>query len=544
MTASGCLLAAVLAGLLLLIMLPGSPAADYSFEVPSEQVWVRVNADSSLDFRYTIEFRCDPGANPIDIVDIGMPNTNYYVSECTASVDGRELEEIKPSTVVTPGVEVHLNEYAIQPGSTGKFVFHGKNPQMVFTDTSRAGYASMQFKNTWWDQQYAHGTTNLSFSIQFPRGVKPNETVWHQVQYNSTSVNEDCIVFTWNNTTAVPCEGYVYGVSFPAIYVSGVYPEQPLPDYTPAAPSGTSYSSSSSSISFWIMLGLIIITTLARAGFSAKTVHKRGAKVAYIKPSVAIEGAGPAKGLLPAEAALLLEQELDRVAAIGYFEMLGSGVIALESVKPLKLLHSSVESLGSVSGRGYYPEFVAALSTDGELEGGTLKLAFKSLIKSLEKKMQGFSPAETAKYHEEAARSSWAEVLAARGPADKLAAFEKYLPWLLLDTSFGSKARQAFPAGSAPMPGWAQGQAGALEGGGLAGGDLGDVVARTFVGIQDAAYKLTKEMQPEIVKEVYPEEYRRIYVGRRAFVGGGGGGGCACACACAGCACACAGGGR
>lgn len=251
--ASACLLAAAFASLLLLVTIP-SPAASYGFQVPTETVWVRVNTDSSLDFWYTVEFQCDPGAAPIDIVDMGMPNTNYYLSECAASIDGHSLEEIKPSTVVTPGVEVHLNEFAIQPGKSGKFQFHGKNPRMVYSDTSRPGYASMQFKNTWWGDQYAHGNTSLSFSIQFPRGVKPNETVWHQIQYNSTSVNEDCIVFTWDNASAVPYEGYVYGVSFPAIYVSGVYPSslsrttrrlRPRARLTPAAagsPGAITYS--------------------------------------------------------------------------------------------------------------------------------------------------------------------------------------------------------------------------------------------------------------------------------------------------------------
>lgn len=548
LAASACLLTAMLASLLLLVTIP-SPAASYSFQVPTETVWVRVNTDSSLDFWYTVEFQCDPGASSIDIVDMGMPNTNYYLSECTASIDGHSLEEIKPSTVVTPGVEVHLNEFAIQPGKSGKFQFHGKNPQMVYADTSRPGYASMQFKNTWWGEQYAHGNTSLSFSIQFPRGVKPNETVWHQVQYNSTSVNEDCIVFTWDNASAVPYEGYVYGVSFPAIYVSGVYPEQPLPDYTPPAPSSTSYSSGGGiSWSYYIFLAIIIFSTLIRGAFSARTVRKRGAKIAYFKPSVGIEGAGPAKDLMPAEAALLLEQELDRVAAVAYFEMLAGETISIESAKPLSLLHPAVTSLSPASGRGYYPEFIAALTADGQLDADTLELAFKSLIASVGKKVLGYSTGESAKYYREAAKSSWDTVLGARGAADKVTEFEKYLPWLLLDTSFGAKARQAFPAGSVPMPGWAQSLAGSLEKGGSSAPDLGDVIARAFLALQDGPYALTKDMQPGIVKDVYPEEYRRAYVARRAFVGGlgggGGGGGCACACACAACACACAGGGR
>ena len=546
-------LLAVLAIALLLCIAPAIWAATYSFHVPTEALLVRVNTDASADFWYTIDFNNDSGGVPIDIVDIGMPNTSYTLADCSASIDGAAAADIRQSTVVTPGVEVHLPSGSeIQPGKSGKLQFHGKNAGMVYTDTSRAGYASFQFKNTWWDSAYAHGDTALAFSIQFPNNVKPNETVYHNVKPTSTSTNEGSIVFSWNKNDAKPYEGYVYGVSFPAVYVTNVYPEQPLPDYTPAAPPGTNYSSGGSSLpwSSIIVVGIFVVMTLVRALFSARTVHKRGTKVAYIKPAVGIEGTGPMKGLLPAEAAVVMEQDLDRVTAIVFFEMLQKGVVGIDGVKPLRLAHESAASLGGTTGEGYYPVFLSALTADGEMDKDTLKLALQSTIKDVENKVRGFSPAETAGYYKDVAKNGWAAVSAEKDPKKKMAAFDKYLPWLLLEPDFGGRVRGEFSGVTVPAEGWVKNLSRVLapETGAQATGEpLADALASGFLAIQDAAYVQTEKIQPEIVKEVYPEEYRRVY--RRPMIvsgggGGGGGGGCACACACAGCACACAGGGR
>jgi len=545
----------LLAGILMLVPLFGEARAEshkYEFEVPSEDVRVRVNKDSSIDFWYKIRFKNDPLADSIDIIDIGMPTDNYLPEECTASIDGVPLTDIRPSTVVSPGVEVHLGKLAIRSGLEGTFEFHGKNPEMVFTDTEREGYASMQFKNTWWDSRYARGRTHLSFTIQFPPGVQNNETVYHGEAQPNRSEVDGCIAFTWNASDAKPSEGYLFGVSFPAVYVEGVYPQQPLPDYSPV-------SASSGFMSSWVtwfpyvVTGVgVILMTLIRYIVSMKRVHGEGAKAQYITPEVGVEGAGPMKNLFPAEAAVLMNQELDRIAAIVYFEMIQKGLVSITGVKPLSLARTvaAPESLP-----GDYSGFLAAISPDGSIQPQTLQLALTTLIKSVENKARGFSHLETVSYYEDAADRAWIEVKSEVDHNARMAKFNQYLPFLLLEPGFGSKVREAFSAGGFPMPQWmmnlpkAEGTAGtgvttSAEGGlNIQGANFAEAVTSGFRSMQNAAFIHVEDFKEDVVREVNPLEYRRIYM-RRTHYGGYGGGGGGCACACAGCACACAGGGR
>ena len=545
----------LLAGVLLLAAPFGATRAEshkYEFEVPSEDVRVRVNKDSSIDFRYKILFKNDPLADPIDIVDIGMPTPNYLPQECTASIDGVALTDIRPSTVVSPGVEVHLGKLAIPPGLEGTFEFHGKSPEMVFTDTEREGYASMQFKNTWWDSQYARGSTHLSFSIQFPPGVGNNETVYHGEAQPNRSEVDGCIVFTWNVSDAKPSEGYLFGVSFPAVYVEGVYPEQPPPNYSPVSTSSGFMSSWTTWLPY-VFAGIVgILFTLFRSVVSMNRVKGGGGKPQYIAPEVGVEGAGPMKDLFPAEAAVLMNQELDRVAAIAYFEMIQKGLVSITGTEPLSLARTvaAPESLP-----GDYSGFLAAISPDGSIQPQTLQLALTTLIKSVENKARGFSHAETVSYYEDAADRAWIEVKSEVDHNARMTKFNQYLPFLLLEPGFGSKVREAFSAGGFPMPPWmmnlpkAEGTAGtgvttSAEGGlDIQGTNFAESVTGGFRSMQNAAFIHVEDFKEDVVKEVNPLEYRRVYH-RRRYYGGYGGGGGGCACACAGCACACAGGGR
>lgn len=545
--------------LLLVMSLLAGPAqgADYSFEVPEESLKVRINDDSSADFWYLIEFENDAGASPIDVVDIGMPTSDYDIGACEAAVNGKALDDIRPSTVVSPGVEVHLDGNAIRPGDTGIFEFHGRCPSMVYRDSSREGYASFKFMNTWWDSRYAHGNTRLTFSIQFPRGVLPNETIYHDQQYDTYSESDGCVVFTWVRTDAKPSEGYTYGVSFPAAYVEGVSPTQPSIDYTPPQQQSTYSSYGGSSRSWWyylLFLGVPAFAALFKGLVSVKRIKSSGVKPNYITPSIGVEGAGPMKELWPTEAAVLMSLDLDRVAAVAYFEMMQRGLVTIKQTKPtvLQKVASVPESVPA-----YYRDFIAAIKPEGDLDRKTLKLALTHLIKSVESKTKGFSHAETKKHYEEAAKRSWLAVKTEVDHSKRMEKFNKYLPYLLLDPGFGSRVREAFSAGAFPVEGWAIGIARASEKGPgavasaegrltMEGSVFADSVAEGFRSVRDSAYTHVDEMQDEILKEVNPVEYRRYrrYVHGTGYGWGGSGGGCACACACAGCACACAGGGR
>jgi hypothetical protein len=563
-----CVAARVVPGALLLALLVTAVTAGvnafcqsevYLFEVPTENVTVTINRNASIDIDYVIDFRNDPDGDPIDIVDIGMPTPNYDLSACSASVNGAELRDIRPSEFVSPGVEVRLGDQAIMPGDEGTFTFHGNNPQMVFQDSGREGYASVEFRNTWWGSQYARGETFLTVSMVFPPGVRNNETVYHRQEEPGRSTVDGRIMFTWTKPDAEPSRGYTYGVSFPAAYVEGVYPYQPPPDYEPVYTSTTTSSYSGSSRYMWsyiLPIVVVVVASILRFGLTMGRARSKGVKPNYIAPAVGIEGAGPMKELYPAEAAVLMNQDLDRAAAVAYIELMQKNLVSLESLAPLTLKRTAraPENLPA-----YYPEFLAAVTTAGSLDRTALKLALTNLIKSTESKVKGFGHEETVEYYEDASARSWAAVKTEADHTARMKKFDQYLPFLVMDRAFGSKVREAFGAGGFPLFSWATGLAGAAGGpatgvttapGGtlsIAGSSFADAVAGGFRSLQDAAFIHVQEFEEQVVKEVNPLEHRRVYRpywGYGGFRGGGGGAGCACACACAGCACACAGGGR
>ncbi|MBN1289571.1 MAG: hypothetical protein JXA49_08050, partial [Actinobacteria bacterium] len=525
---------------------------EYSFEVPDEDIYVKVNQDSSLDFWYKIEFKNDEGAKPIDIIDVGMPTPDYSIAECSASINEVPLTDIRPSEVVSPGVEVHLGNQAIQPGNSAVFSFKGRTPQMVFQDTQHEGYASVEFINTWWDEQYAHGKTDLNFSIEFPPGVQPNETVYHGEEYSFHSDAGGAHVFTWDHADVKPSEGVIHGISFPALYVTGVYPQQPLPDYEPVGSSTYYYDAGSSSFgAIWkviIPVILSVFAVLARSVRSGFRVHGEGAKVKYIAPAMSVEGSGPKTDLDASEASVLMCQDLDRVASIVFIELMQKGIITLKSMKPALFYKTAMAPEGLPP---HYCDFLASITPEGSIDEATLKMALTMLLKRVEKKTRGFCHEDTVKYYEEAAKNAWIEVKSQADRDQKLAKFNDRLDFLLLDPAFNSRLRDTFSSGTYTVPLWISSLV-ALQGGGCAkepgqaggrsaveGATIADSIAATFKGVQDSAFAVTEDMKEEIVKEVNPVEYRRVYrdryYGRRTGIGGGGGG-CACACACAGCA--------
>ena len=66
--------------------------SSYLFSMDREDVHVYWNADGTTSIDYTLVFTNQPGAHPIDFVDMGMPNSNFDMS--TASADANPLTAI------------------------------------------------------------------------------------------------------------------------------------------------------------------------------------------------------------------------------------------------------------------------------------------------------------------------------------------------------------------------------------------------------------------------------------------------------------------
>ena len=157
------------------ILVLGSAAAlaqAYRFEIPEAEVTVAIGADGSAQVRYGIRFICQPGAHPIDVVDIGMPNLGRHEA-LGARLDGQPLpaSALRISTFLKPrgcGYEIDLGSSAIQPGRSGLFEFTGREYGMVWQDTTRPEQASFRFSPTWFGEAYVVGQTQLTVRVILP----------------------------------------------------------------------------------------------------------------------------------------------------------------------------------------------------------------------------------------------------------------------------------------------------------------------------------------------------------------------------------------
>jgi hypothetical protein len=192
-----------------------------------------------------------------------------------------------------------------------------------------------------------------------------------------------------------------------------------------------------------------------------------------------------------------------------------------------------------------------------------LQKTMVDLIKSVGKKMEGFSRKETVAYYRDITKRAWDQVEAADTPEVKGQVFDEVMEWTMLDREFDHRTQDVFRTGPVFVPVWwprydpgfgraATGSAGVpgparvpSSSGGAALPHLpgSDFAAAVVIGAQNFSSSVignVSDFTSGITKVTNPPP--KPSSSGRSW--GGGGGSCACACACAGCACACAGGGR
>lgn len=205
-------------------------AQTYKFSLDEETVHVYWNADGTLSIDYVFVFTNDPGASPIDVVDVGLPNNNYDINNISADIDGQPITDISISPYVTYGVAVELGAYAIPPGETGTVhVFVDKIENPYYIDYNDENYASFLFSPTWFGSEFVSGEADISVTFHLPPGVNPAEPRWHSAPYGfpdepETGLDEDeRIFYTWHNPTANGYTQYVFGASIPKQYVLSTF---------------------------------------------------------------------------------------------------------------------------------------------------------------------------------------------------------------------------------------------------------------------------------------------------------------------------------
>jgi hypothetical protein len=413
----------------------------------------------------------------------------------------------------------------------------------------------MQFSPNYFGSEYVHGDNmKMTVTLFMPAGLNPEEPRWFTPtdwpgDETPASGYDDAehVYYRWTTDNASASKKYGFGASFPMTLV----PETAIVSEPAMQVDSDSIICLCFSSFFILIFGLGIYQSI----WGSK---KR--KLKYLSPKMSIEGHGIKRGLTAVEAAILLENPMDKVLTMILFSVIKKNAAEVTSKEPLALKISDPlpEDL-----RAYEKEFLDAFAEKSSKERTkALQSVMVSLVQSVTTKMKGFSHKETVKYYQTIMEKAWKMVEEVDTPDVKVAKYDEVMDWTMLDRNFGQRTRTVFVGAPNFYPIWW----GRFDpsfrsaGGGVArpttpiSGSAGksfsvpnlpgsDFAASMVTGMEafsagvvgnitDFTSNITNKTNPVPVSTP------------RSGSGHSGGSSCACACACAGCACACAGGGR
>lgn len=561
----------VLSILLILLLLVGNTqvvhAQDYYFSIEKETMDVIVNEDGSLSIEYYFDFYNQPGAHPIDIVDIGLPNNNYVISSISGDIDGTPVKSIKKSDYIDIGIMVDLGSKAIQAGNRGTLhVFVKTVNKSLYPSEVQANeaYASFEISPPWFGSQFVTGKTDLTVTLFMPIGLTDQEPRYHTPKNwpgnpdpTSGFDNQGGIYYQWNSLNASASTQYIFGASFPARMV----PESQIV----TAPKIT--FDSGAICSGLICLGMIAFFILT---IYSATVGAKKRKLKYLPPKISVEGHGIKRGLTAVEAAILMEQPMDKVLTMILFSVLKKEAAEVVTRDPLKLKVTTPTPPGL---QQYEEEFLIAMMSDKKEQVKELQTMMINLVNTVSNKMKGFSRKESVAFYKDIIEKAWIQVESARTPEIKSEKYDENIDWTMLDKNYDGRTRDTFGSGPVFIPTWWWRYDPTFHSASSGGTGFGKVDAsptpvgsgKTSVSLPtlpgaNFAASITNGVQSfasgvvgnltnftsGITSKTNPLPVTTTTSGRSTGGGRSSGGGhsCACACACAGCACACAGGGR
>ncbi|GAB4405340.1 MAG: hypothetical protein OHK0052_27390 [Anaerolineales bacterium] len=533
-------------------------AQTYYFQVNGIFVHVYWEADGTATIDYLFDFTNSSSASPIDYVDVGIPNANYSLSNVSADVEGYILKDIGYSPYVDPGVAIGLGSRAIAPGQRGKVHVVIRNVERVlFQDDRDSSYASAVFSPTWFGSQYVYGETRVRVTFHLPPGVKADEPRWHAAPYGWQAQpitgfdDQNRVQYIWEKADANAYTQYKFGASFPKQYV---------PSNTVSTPSLTDRLGISEDdlvgMFFCFCFGAFFIGLFVLSNYNYK---KR--QMEYLPPKIRIEGHGIKRGLTAIEAAVLMEQPVDKILTMILFAVIKKGAAQVEKADPMEIrvLSPIPEDL-----RQYEREFLDAFTIKNkQARQKALRDTFINLVNSVAVQMKGFSRKETVEYYKKITEKAWKMVEDAATPEVVSQKYDEVMEWTMLDKNYTDRTRDIFQSRPVVVPRWwghydptyrpiSTGGSGSKSstpampaGGGSAMPTLpgGQFAASVVGGMQSFAGNVIGNVSA-FTSAITGKTNPIPQSSSGGYHSSGGGSSCACACACAGCACACAGGGR
>ena len=560
-------------------------AQDYRFEVTALEVEAYIEDDGTLSLWYLFEFQNATNGAPIEYVDVGMPTSSYSRSAIQAEINGNAITTIESSPYVTNGFALNLGSAAIPPGQSGTvtaWIPGVQNALTPYDDSNRENYANFQFSPSWFDGQYDRSSgTEYRVTIVLPPGVGNEEGVYYTPQNwpgrdtpddIGRTAAEDRVYYSWYTDNADAHTQYIFGAAFPSQYIPTDSVVTSIPqDSSPPSSDGSqgaagSILSALGENACCFGIGLIFLIFF---GFSVYqgTVGANKRKMKYLPPKMKIEGHGIKRGLSAVEAAILMEQPMDKVLTMILFGTLKKEAAQVEVQDPLKL---SVTDPLPEGLHQYEVDFLNACKEPENKRRVALQQLMTNLVNSVSNKMKGFSRKETVAYYEDIMRRAWQMVEEAETPEVKSEKYDQTLEWTMLDDDYADRTRRTFTGGPVFVPMWwpryspvyrrTIGYAGGGATGSqspstgsnksstpslphLPGSDFAAGVVNGVTGMAAGVVGNLTSFTNGVTSRTNPIPVS-TKSGSGGFRGGGGSSGCACACACAGCACACAGGGR
>ncbi len=555
------LLALLLLVVLMFAATSSVQAQTYLFSLDTEVVNVFWNSDGSVALDYVFVFTNSPNADPIDFVDVGMPNDYYDWNSISADVNGNPVGISSDYYGSGYGFAVDLGSQAIAPGETGRVhVYVGRVTNMLYpSDEQPDTYVSGQFSPTWFGSEYVTGNTNLTVVFHLPPGVQPEEPFYYparggwpcETEPVADYDDEGRITYTWACESANSYTQYTFGLSFPKQYV----PEEAIVTSPPVVqPSDGDFSFDLDGLIACVFLcciaGFFIVVPIMGV------INERKRKLQYMPPKISLEGHGIKRGLTAVEAAVLMQEPLDKVMTMILFGVVKKGAATVVTREPLKLEIASPlpENLHE-----YEKNFLAAFSEPTlAAQRKALQEMVVKLVKAVEEKMKGFSRRETIDYYKAIMQRAWQQIEAAGTPEVKSQMYEEALEWTMLDKDYDERTRRVF-TGPVFVPMWwgrfdpayrpvstAGGGGGRVAAPSASGGRVSVPGSAFAASVVSSVQSLASRTLGDVGAFTSGVTNRTNPLPKSTSSGyrGGGGRSCACACACAGCACACAGGGR
>ncbi len=533
---------------------------DYSFAVPELLMDVFVQPDAGVRIVYHITF--ENLGSPIDVVDIGTPNDDYNLNTFEASINGQPLTDIRHSTFIATGVEVHLNGQTIPRGQSGTLRVAFTSPDMVFADTTDDELASMQITPTWFDGSSVQGTGNIEIRVRTLPNVDPDAVLFQDVPFDDKYVDDEGrVVAVWWFENVRITQAHRVGISFPREDMDRVV-EMTFWDL----------------VGRWLggvlpVLGGILATCLPIAIPAAIFIAiirgiAAASKPNYLPPIAQVEGGGIKRGLTAPEAAVLLEMPLTKVLGLVVFGLLEKGLVRQIGHDPLKLeviedfragerpdladaesrerFHRQVaQQRGTVIHKYEHP-FLDLIEAHPNTAVNKLDVIkpMQTLVNEVADKMRGFDLSETRDYYRRVIERA-VEQAESIGEIPKREAYlDRYYPWVMMQPNYRPVMRMG---GYHYWPMWARQSSPRATGTGQAGGRAPSGGGRSTTTFGDVSASFTgwaETTMGGMAAAILPTSLSKPAPISRSSSSGRSGGSCACACAGCACACACAGGGR